>query len=528
MHRWKTKNVQKPAQAIQLVHTDDSGQLQLDESAVQTCFLEGEISDLPVCLICVIGEKRRGKSFLLNYILRALSCQERDEPISLGGEDEPLSGFEWRAGTESITKGIWIWNKPFVLERNGEKMAVFVLDTEGSLDIESSRDISIKLSALSMILSSYLIFNVNSSLKTTELDYLEMYLYVAELAGKSFDLQYLQHLDILIRDWHDSLNCQRGDAQSYINRETENLRKASRYPFVLDTLRSPSVGCCLLPHPGKRLLGDSQGSLSDMDEDFKNHLGNYITDLVRGIWRHVKTDIHGEKVTCAQLEGKLKEFVGLLQKEQYSFASPLEMFFTFENRKNMSSVKREFLNHLDNLAPASSSPLKILGVTPSKMKGRTSEAAAHFLAVYEESIKGDDSQGRQLLMEEMESILREAEDKFNDEYSKRFKKCAIGIGCAIGGGVLSLAGGVVGAAVAGTVLAAEAVALVGSTTAAVITGAVGGTVTLGAIGTGVGAGVGAGVGGAIANRKTEAEQQTTEEGGDGSGTDSQQLVAPKK
>ncbi|MEE6526479.1 hypothetical protein FKM82_027161 [Ascaphus truei] len=57
---------------IQLVYTDGSGRLQLDESAVQSCFLGSEVSGYPVCLICVIGEKRRGKSFLMNYILRAL------------------------------------------------------------------------------------------------------------------------------------------------------------------------------------------------------------------------------------------------------------------------------------------------------------------------------------------------------------------------------------------------------------------------------------------------------------------------
>ncbi|OCT59095.1 hypothetical protein XELAEV_18001583mg [Xenopus laevis] len=477
-----------PACAVPLVYTDSRGHLQLDETNVQSCFLDSDVADYPVCLICVIGEKRRGKSFLLNYIMRALSCQERGEPISFGAEDEPLCGFKWEAGTESITQGIWIWNKPFILEHNGEKMVVFVLDTEGSLDTGGSRYICLKLSALSMILSSYLIFNVNSSLKTTELDYLEMYLHVAELAGKSFELQYLQHLDILIRDWFDSEKCRREDAQSYINRETERLRKKSEYPCVLNTLRSPSVSCCLLPHPGKRLMGVSEGRLSDMDDDFRNHLQNYITDLVQGIWRHIKTDICGDKVTCAQLERKLKECVDLLQKEQYRFASPLQMFFTFENHKNMSRVEGEFRKHMDNLAPASSSPFKIVGVKPSKMRYMTSEAAAHFLSVYEESIKDDDSQDRQLLMDEMKSVLLEAEEKFNTEYSKRFKKCTIGIGCAVGGGVLSLAGGVAGAVVAGTVLAAAAA--VGGTAAVLITGAVGGTVTLGA----------------IANKKTETKR----------------------
>lgn len=48
-----------------------------DEAAVQTCFMDPELSDLSVCLICSIGEKSRGKSFLLNYILRALSSEVR-------------------------------------------------------------------------------------------------------------------------------------------------------------------------------------------------------------------------------------------------------------------------------------------------------------------------------------------------------------------------------------------------------------------------------------------------------------------
>ncbi|KAG8429768.1 hypothetical protein GDO86_019284 [Hymenochirus boettgeri] len=515
---------ENPPFAIPLVYMDELGKLQADESAVQTCFLSSEVSDYPVCLICVIGEKRRGKSFLMNYILRTLYSQEKGQAISLGSDDEPLNGFEWRAGTEGVTKGIWIWNKPFILERNGEKLAVFVLDTEGSLDIESSRDTSIKLSALSIILSSYVIFNVNASLKTTELDYLEMYLYVAELTGKAFDLQYLQHLDILIRDWHDPVNCGREDAQAYINRETEKLRKTPQYPFVLNTLRSPSVRCCLLPHPGKGLMGNSMGRLSDMDEDFRNRLTSYVPELVRGIWRHIKTDIHGETVTCAQLEGKLKEFVNLLQNEQYSFASPLQMFFTFENRKNMNNVKKNFQGFMDSLAPDSFSPFKILALTPGKLKSKISEEASRFLAVYEETIKGDDAHDKQLLMDEMKCILSETEEKFYNKYSKRFKKCAVGIGCAVGGGVLSLAGGVVGAAVAGTILAAEGVAILGSTTAAVATGALSGTLISGAIGTGVGAGVGAGVGGAIAKRK---EETSEEEDSSAAGGDTQRLVKPE-
>ncbi|KAM4632438.1 uncharacterized protein O3C94_018947 [Discoglossus pictus] len=495
-----------PAHAMQLVHTDGDGHLQLDEAAVESCFMGSEISEYPVCLVCVLGEKRRGKSFLMNYILRALHSQEKGQAPSLGADDEPLQGFEWKSGTESTTKGIWIWSRPFILEHNGEKIAVYVLDTEGSLDIEGNKENCIKLSALSMVLSSYLIFNINSSLKATELDYLEMYLHIAELTGKCFSLQYLQHLDILVRDWHDCDNCTREDARSYIKSVEESLRKTLSYPLVFETLRSPSASCHLLPHPGKGVLRSGQGRLSDMDADFKQRITTYVCDLVRGVWRHIKTDVNGEKLTCGQLDSILREFVSLLQKEQYSFSSPLEMYFTYENHKMTNNLKKTFEDYMNTQAPITSSPFKIIGVLPKQMRAKVNGEYTRLMEEFEDSLQGSDDQGKQLIMEETTFKLLQMQEKFCDEYSKRFLKCAVGVGGMAGAGILSLAGGVVGAAVAGTILAAEAAALLGSTTAAVIGGAVGGSLTFGAIG----GGVGAGVGGAIGHFK-EKEKQKPEE-----------------
>ncbi|KAE8578187.1 hypothetical protein XENTR_v10023383 [Xenopus tropicalis] len=290
-------------QAIPLIYTDEHGKLEVDESVVQSCFIDSVVSEYPICLVCVIGEKRRGKSFLMNYMLRALSSKEKDGSLILGKTNEPLSGFEWKAGVDTITRGIWIWNKPFILELNGEKMAVFVLDTEGSLDIGGSLENCLKMSALSMILSSYLIFNVNSFLKTTELDYLEMFLHVAKETGESFDLQCLQHLDILIRDWYDSKKCSQNYGNAYICHEIEKLSNSSAYASLLPILGGSSVTCSLLPHPGANL---SQGMLSDMDENFRNHLQVYILSLVKGLDRYVKTDRHGRNVTCNQLGTILK------------------------------------------------------------------------------------------------------------------------------------------------------------------------------------------------------------------------------
>lgn len=31
-------------------------------------------------------------------------------------EDDLIKGFEWRNGTDAVTRGIHIWSKPFLLE----------------------------------------------------------------------------------------------------------------------------------------------------------------------------------------------------------------------------------------------------------------------------------------------------------------------------------------------------------------------------------------------------------------------------
>ncbi|OCT59103.1 hypothetical protein XELAEV_18001591mg [Xenopus laevis] len=110
--------------AIQLVHTDEFGHLQVNEAAIQTCFMNREVLDYSVCLICVIGEKKHGKSSLLSRILMTLSCQEKGQRLSLGSDNK--TGYEWKAGTTKA-KSIWIWSKPFILEHYGEKVKIKLL-----------------------------------------------------------------------------------------------------------------------------------------------------------------------------------------------------------------------------------------------------------------------------------------------------------------------------------------------------------------------------------------------------------------
>ena len=104
-----------------------SEKFELDESALESVLLHPKAKDIPVAVISISGDYRKGKSFLLNLILRHLAYEEeRNNPSSeidqqtdiLGAPDQPLVGFPWRPGTQRITSGVWMWSEPFVIDRN--------------------------------------------------------------------------------------------------------------------------------------------------------------------------------------------------------------------------------------------------------------------------------------------------------------------------------------------------------------------------------------------------------------------------
>ena len=118
-----------------------------------------------------------------------------------------------------------MWSHPFLLGKEGKKVAVFLVDTGDVMSPELSKETRVKLCALTMMLSSYQILNTSQELKDTDLGYLEMFVHVAEVMGKHYGMvpiqvrQFLvssilthqsrlpvsgpflfQHLDLLVRD----------------------------------------------------------------------------------------------------------------------------------------------------------------------------------------------------------------------------------------------------------------------------------------------------------------------------------------
>ena len=58
-----------------LIQSEETGNFELDEEALEEVLLNPRIADKYVCVLAVAGAFRKGKSFLLDFLLRYMSSQ---------------------------------------------------------------------------------------------------------------------------------------------------------------------------------------------------------------------------------------------------------------------------------------------------------------------------------------------------------------------------------------------------------------------------------------------------------------------
>ncbi|CAG2055101.1 unnamed protein product [Timema podura] len=66
------------------------------------------------------------------YLLR--QC----DPLWLNNKTAPLEGFSWGGRSKRETTGLLMWSNPFLIPLpSGEQVAVVLVDTQGTFDIET-------------------------------------------------------------------------------------------------------------------------------------------------------------------------------------------------------------------------------------------------------------------------------------------------------------------------------------------------------------------------------------------------------
>lgn len=93
----------------------------------------------------------------------------------LGKEEEKLTGFSWRGGSERDTTGIYMWSDIFTYDfPHGDKVAIILLDTQGTFDSQSTVKDCATIFALSTMLSSVQIYNLSQNIQEDDLQHLQV------------------------------------------------------------------------------------------------------------------------------------------------------------------------------------------------------------------------------------------------------------------------------------------------------------------------------------------------------------------
>ncbi|XP_043913612.1 atlastin-2 isoform X3 [Protopterus annectens] len=332
----------KEARPIQIVvaHEDDHN-FELDEAALESILLQEHIRDLSVVVVSVAGAFRKGKSFLLDFMLRYMYNRNSDR--WLGEDDEPLTGFSWRGGCERETTGIQIWSDVFLLDKpDGSRVAVLLMDTQGAFDSQSTIKDCATVFALSTMTSSVQVYNLSQNIQEDDLQHLQLFTEYGRLAMEEIYQKPFQTLMLLIRDWsypyEHSYGLEGGklflekrlQVTQNQHEELQNVRKHIHSCFC-------NLQCFLLPHPGLRVATNPSfdGRIKDIDSDFKKELLNLVP-LLLSPKNLVEKEIGGSKVTCRDLVEYFKAYIKIYQGED--LPHPKSMLQATAEANNLAAV----------------------------------------------------------------------------------------------------------------------------------------------------------------------------------------------
>ncbi|XP_017534998.2 RING finger protein 112 isoform X2 [Manis javanica] len=474
------------AEPLLLVRINASGGLILRMGAINRCLKHPLARDTPICLLAVLGEPHSGKTFLLNHLLQSLPGLESGEGSWPRGGGS-LQGFRW--GANGLTKGIWMWSHPFLLGKEGKKVAVFLVDSGDTMSPELSRETRTKLCALTTMLSSYQILSTSQELKDTDLEYLEMFVHVAEVMGRHYGMVPIQHLDLLVRDSSHPNKAGQGHLGDIIQ------KSSGKYPKVQELLQGRRACCYLLPALGRRWASKGHGSPGDAD-DGSRHLRAYVAEVLSAAPQHAKSRCPGywsegrpvargdrRLLTGQQLAQEIKNLSGWMGRTGAGCASPDEMAAQLHDLRTAEAAKKEFEEFVRQQDVATKRIFSALRVLPDTMRNLLSTQKDAILARHGVALR---CKGREQTLEALEAELQAEAKVFMDSYTVRFCGHLAAVGGAVGAGLMGLAGGVVGAGMAAAALAAEA----GMVAAGAAVGATGAAVVGGGVGAGLAATVG--------------------------------------
>uniref|UniRef100_A0A1B6CQF1 GB1/RHD3-type G domain-containing protein n=1 Tax=Clastoptera arizonana TaxID=38151 RepID=A0A1B6CQF1_9HEMI len=337
------------AEAEQIVVSQSDHKFGLNEEALERILLQNDVKDRSVVVVSVAGAFRKGKSFILDFFLRYMKARYStvdsgsNQTDWLGPEDAPLEGFSWRGGSERETTGILMWSEVFLTTTpSGEKVAIILLDTQGTFDSESTVRDCATVFALSTMISSIQIYNLSQNIQEDDLQHLQLFTEYGRLALADTGKKPFQKLQFLVRDWSFPYEAPYGakGGEIILNRrlkvsdkqhpELQSIRKHIRSCFS-------EISCFLMPHPGLKVATNPtfDGRLLEIEPEFKNSLRSLVPMLLAPENLIIK-EISGQKVKAKELLQYFKSYINIYSGDE--LPEPKSMLVATAEANNLSAV----------------------------------------------------------------------------------------------------------------------------------------------------------------------------------------------
>jgi atlastin len=330
---------------LQPVEEDHTFLINID--ALEKILCDKTIAGKNVCVIGVAGKFRKGKSFLLNFFLRYLNYVADGSPQDEDWleREKTLTGFSWRGGSERDTDGIIFWSKPIVVkDKNGEDLVILLMDTQGSFDQQSTVKDCATVFALSTMISSLQVYNLQNNIHEDDLANLQFFAEYGRLVREDeSNLKPFQSLVFLVRDWGSPFEIEYGfdggrrllDLRLNVTDNQHDDIKRTR----ADIRRSfEKLECFLMPHPGYDVAENRpgfNGNLSEIRDEFKSQLRVLVPRIVDP--KNVEPkEINGKPVTCQELFIYFTNYAKVFSGE--SLPEPRSLLSTTIEANNLSAI----------------------------------------------------------------------------------------------------------------------------------------------------------------------------------------------
>lgn len=210
-----------------------------------------------------------------------------------------------------------MWSEIYTHDfENGEKVAIILLDTQGSFDHRLGIKECTVTFALSMMLSSVQCYNIMANIQEDDLNNLRMFSKYAQLLNQQSNEKPFQYLLLIVRDLPYADETGLGwNGQKVVDEVlTENDEQTVEMRQLRKHIKSSfnEISGFLLPHPGFIVAQSTNftGNLQQIRPDFLDGVKDLVPSLLAPE-NLISKQINGQKIRARDIIPYLESYVNI-------------------------------------------------------------------------------------------------------------------------------------------------------------------------------------------------------------------------